>query len=611
MSHVIAVVSPDDQLVKFYLDKCIAVMRGLTGLPIRDSKRTTYCGAATFAHRRRAGESSNIHESPDGHNWAAGLGTWFCADNAPEEKILTNLMSASENQTLLKILTGTDGCFVFVISRSNGRNVQVLTDRVGSLHAYLSRIGETTIISTSALALAKVTHRAFNLTAVREFLAIGTVFEDRSLFEKIYKVAPATIINFDQGLLRKTSRYWSLPEDVQQNLSPSIALSQFATAVRDSVAQILHRFRRPAFDLTGGFDSRILLSTALTLSSAERLSTVVTGPQAHPDVICAGDIARYLGLRHLHIDPSEEPMETRWKLVQMAIPMTDGEADVFDYARTLMVHRRLAEQFDASINGSGGELIRGYWWELLFPHIGSYRSLNAQRVARARFATDSWAEELFGTIFTETLSAHFAGVIERSNTSLHHARNVTYLDNIYLLLRMQRWQGRLASATNQLWPSVSPFLFRRPLELAMQAPTSLRRNAKMARLLMMHLNPDLARLPMAGGYPALPLNVRTAHLFFPLGREYAQRAGTRLSKLVWGASATRTCDSEAFSNLSIGGRAMDYLSPSSMLTAELYNRHALSNLLLSSPTGNTRAAWKLSRLLTLELSARLLADQVF
>ncbi len=52
----------------------------------------------------------------------------------------------------------------------------------------------------------------------------------------------------------------------------------------------------------------------------------------------------------------------------------------------------------------------------------------------------------------------------------------------------------------------------------------------MSRKLIEYLNPELARLPLAEGYPALPLRLTTLHKFWPLARENAHVMGRYLSK---------------------------------------------------------------------------------
>jgi hypothetical protein len=86
-----------------------------------------------------------------------------------------------------------------------------------------------------------------------------------------------------------------------------------------------------------------------------------------------------------------------------------------EYSNIAAVHRRLAAQFDISVNGSFGEVGRGYWWELLFPRTGAREKLNARKLAEKRFATNSFDSRLFPPEERLELISHFADIIERTN----------------------------------------------------------------------------------------------------------------------------------------------------------------------------------------------------
>src|SRR5699024_8101199 len=173
------------------------------------------------------------------------------------------------------------------------------------------------------------------------------------------------------------------------------------------------------------------------------------------------------------------------------------------------------------------------------------------------------------------------GVIERTNLGLEGSRNTACMDNVYLNLRMQHWQGRIASASNRLWPCLSPLLFRRPMEIGLGAAISLRRNGRMARRLLAIVDYELARLPMAGGYPALPITMKTLPQFRPLGAEYLQRVRQRLMRTngpVSGAVQQQQAQLTALLRLE---EVADLLNPKHMLSANLYEPGSLQQLITS------------------------------
>lgn len=601
MAHLIAVFSPNADTARRHLTSCIGVTRRLYGQDICAVKHFPGCSVATFPRRAFADESGQLHVF-DRHNaWSIGVGTWVyskCSGDTTAEEGLAAAVTAPTR--LLAEILKIDGGFCFLTGSLHCQQVHLVTDPIGQLHAYRFELDNLTVISTSALVLAHLAGARLDPIAVREFLSTGSVFEGRSLFEKVHKIEPAAIHTFSNGRPAGRSHYWSLNDYVDAGRDAKSSLTLFAESVTDGVAGLLRRFERPAIDLTGGFDSRIILACAMKAVSRDDFNTIVTGDALDPDVVAAGGIARHFNLRHQRLDSRPASTAEWWRLAQRSLPLVDGEYDLLEYAAVLNVHQQLAEQLGVSINGSGGELIRGYWWELLFPRTGNRGSFESIKLARARFATDRWAEKLLSEPGADSLDVHFAHVIERANAPLLNARNTACMDNIYLTLRMQRWQGRIASATNRIWPCVSPLLFRRSMEAAVAAPIALRRNGRMARRLLEYLNSRLARLPMAGGYPALPVTATTLHLFYPLAQEYAGRVTQRLFQRRRKGVETGDPRLQHLANLDEVAPLIDIKS---MLTAELYNQTELARVLELAKYGRLPAK-HLGRMLTLEVVRR-------
>ena len=102
------------------------------------------------------------------------------------------------------------------------------------------------------------------------------------------------------------------------------------------------------------------------------------------------------------------------------------------------------------------------------------------------------------------------------------------MDHAYLLMRMQRWQGRIASSADQLWPCLSPFLFRSVIETVLQICTHLRRRGLIIRRMLAEYQPRLADYPLEHGYPALPVTYKSFYRFAPLLLHYGGKVMSRL-----------------------------------------------------------------------------------
>jgi hypothetical protein len=103
------------------------------------------------------------------------------------------------------------------------------------------------------------------------------------------------------------------------------------------------------------------------------------------------------------------------------------------------------------------------------------------------------------------------------------------LDLLHIDLRMERWQGRIASSTNQVWPATSPWGFQPVLRHVLTAHPLARRNSLLTRSFTARFAPALADELLFTGNPARPFEWRHAARFLPAVGWYARRARQKLA----------------------------------------------------------------------------------
>jgi hypothetical protein len=599
MGQILVVQGEDPVQAGTVYAKALGLFESLSHL--RPDSQATIGSTAVAKFSRLKSETPGIRHSADGRYWICGAGTYFYrgVTGCDGLDLLLGEIPRLEAGDATG-LTDLDGIFGLVFGSCSGDDLTVITDRLGSLHLYMATVDSCLVLSTSSMIIAALHRPRWDPVALREFLGTGTIFEQRTLFAGIEKLEPATQFRFLRGKLRARTLYADLGNAMYDRSSVRGDVPQLAEALEESILTVQKNFRNPVCDLTGGFDSRAILGAILR--SGCDFQTVVNGASDLPDVITSKQIAGALGLRHLHQPPRITSATVLWERAKESLALCDGEYEVLLYASVYDVHNRLAEQFDVTINGSNGEICKGYWWELLFPYTGWHGHFDQRRVAAKRFAFEQ-VPELLDFSFPNTLTDHFSDVIDRANGRLQDLPNTAKLDNVYLTLRMQRWQGRIASATSRIWPCVSPFMWRKPMEVALSAPPAVRVRNRMTRRLIEHLDPRLAGIPLAQGYPALPLRWNTAHLFWPLVTEIRQKAVQKVRRKILHHAAAGppipTLQSQALKLEEV----RDLLNPSRMATRELFRPAELEKILnFSSPNFSTSSRI-LSRIVTLELLA--------
>lgn len=556
--------------------------------------------AASFP--RQNGSGTPVVSDPETGSWLVAIGTWFHTagyQTGAESRLLSRYLAVGADRLGREL----EGFFVVVIGDARTRETIVLTDIVGSCHCYLRRTKHSIAFSSSSLLLAALGD--FNLDSVgcQEFLSTGIMYEDRTFYRQVRKLGPASVLRASGGTISAERRYWHIRDVVPESLDGNRALTALWESLVCAAQKIGGIFRRPVCDLTGGYDSRTLVAAFLT--SGVPFSTTVSGSAESRDAVISRALAQLIGLPHYYLSSNGK---TSFDGAKKILSVTDGECDLFDYARVFDVHKSLSDRFDISINGSFGEVARGYWWEVLFPHTGICRPLDAEKLARLRYARGCLGDSIFPPETRLHFVSHFAGIIDRANSGLHGFPNTFQSDHTYLSLRMQRWQGRIASSTNQLWPCLSPFLFRSVLETMLSTRTCLRRRSLLIRHMLAEFTPRLAEFPLEHGYPALPVTWRNLHRFWPVPGHYGKKVLFKLLGTNRGSLAGGSLSSQLRTRLQLwcDDEVREILNATTMRLANLVDRKALRDFLANSQRVNFSLHHQWTRALTLEYTLRIL-----
>ena len=553
----------------------------------RDTVTVPWAGAAAFP--RQNGSGGRIVCDPQTGSWLLASGTWFHAANpgsGDESVVLKRYLEAGPGQLAAEL----EGFFAIVIGDGRSREVNVITDVAGSCHCFVREFPDAIAISGSSLLLAALADSSLDPTACQEYLRTGIIYQDRTLFKEVRKLGPARILRFVNGKRKSEEPYWTAKNLQPNALSGEAAVEKLWGTLNDAAGVVAKRFGHPVCDLTGGYDSRAML--AAFLPTGAKLGTTVSGRDEDADVIVSRTIAQAYNLPHQQFVPTVPAFE---KVAQAAL-LTDGEYDPVDYARTVQVHRALAKQFDISINGSYGEIARGYWWELLVPHTGQRTKLDSGKLAAARYGASEAVGLLFPPEQRLDIVTHFARVVDESNAGLYDTPNTFQMDHAYLTMRMQRWQGRIASSTNQVWPCLSPFMFRPVLAAMMEARPELRKRSLMIRKMLARFQTKLANFPLEHGYPAVPATLANLPRFLPLLHYYGERAKSRLGIRAKEKASSRLARLELWKSPEV----IELFRPERMKTSGLLDAAAMRDFIARSREENFSHNAEWQRLLGLE-----------
>ena len=573
MGNIFAVVSPENARSKpeGLFRAGLNLARRIKSQAPKNTIDVAYALAASFA--RRNGSGGEIVTDDATGCWLMAVGSWFHASGygAGDEEWL---LQRAVEKTITRVASGLEGFFVIVFCDARSREVFVVTDLMGGRHCFMRVLRGCVALSTSSLLLAALGDATPDALACEEFLRTGAIYEERTLFREVKKLEPATVYRFADGALAEAIRYWRMSDLDPEAFDGEEAAQRLGERLICVADRIAATYRRPVCDLTGGYNSRLVV--AAFLNAGVEFETAVVGHDTDPDVIISRGLSKLIGAPNSRLKPAEA---LRLRRLEEALRLTDGECDLVHYARVQAPRDGLSARFDVSVSGSCGEIARDYGWNLLFSKVGRRERIDCRELAARCYASDPCSPDLFPPAAAFDIVEHLAMIIGRLNEGLDGWPNTAQIDHAHLTLRMQRRHGRIASGVDQVWPCVSPFMFRSTLETALQTTAHTRRRSRLVRSLMSTLGERLAAYPLEHGYPAAPFTLRYLPQFVP--------AAWRCAKKAWDTAQDRYFAAQPAPNpdrlrLLRDEEVRETLNPAAMRLGCLIDPSLLRNFLESS-----------------------------
>lgn len=380
---------------------------------------------------------------------------------------------------------------VFVSYRKASRSLLIKTDLLNSTLVYAARSGDTLLYSTSSFLLARLIDAETVTDSMLELVTEGVIYGGRSLYAGIRRLEPSRVFRFEPGKQAVSACYWE-PKDTALN---SIGLGESCDRIID---QLDREFRaleatgeKLVLDLTGGYDSRC--NVGFALRNDLRFRTTVSGDISSADVEIAQRIADAYGIEHMRVAPLSGAFCAWARQIDAAFGCTDGEFDIVEYAHIHNVHRNHYLSDEWSVHGSTADLTRHYF----FYPIDHHGPLAIDRMIAKKFTPLVDTMRFFRPGVARDWTAHMREqfAVEDDPALPAQAR----VNLLYLRLRMQHWQGRIASSTNRIHSSFTPWTSIPVLDAILTLRWKEMKSRLLTRTLVNRIHPGLDAIPMAGG----------------------------------------------------------------------------------------------------------------
>lgn len=383
----------------------------------------------------------------------------------------------------------------FAAVRQDHSGVTMVADSMGFRQLFHTSPGESgdAMLSSSALAIARKQGARLDLAAVGNQSLLGWQLGQRTLFEGVDKLAPGVVAKLSSGGLSLSEA----PEQEGGPLALEKAVAGAAALLRTALASLLDDHPDAVLQLTGGADSRLLLS-AIHPARRRGLRAMTLHVPGGSDAAIARDISARYGIDHEVKDLAsldDVTGEDAWRLCTDAAVRLDAMSDPVGLAALGVGERSFAQ--GVRISGLGGEVARGFYY------VGRvddrpYTPKDAARLAAWRMFVNEAVEP---GLLTDEFTRSARETAEREVYEALRAGGEEWFratDELYLRHRMQRWAGATDTAVSGQRTVINPMLDPAFLEISRRLRPQDKADSRFLASLQMALDPDLGRIPLDG-----------------------------------------------------------------------------------------------------------------
>jgi asparagine synthase (glutamine-hydrolysing) len=260
----------------------------------------------------------------------------------------------------IEVFQKLNGMFAVGLWDGSREELFLVRDRVGKKPLYYREAGGEVIFASEvrALVVGMGETPAVDPTAIDLYLTYLCVPGDRSIYEGVRKVPPASIVRCSRTALT-VSRYWRVSYRDKDNLKEREALQQLEEILTDATRiRMISDVPLGAF-LSGGVDSSTIVALMSRITSPVRTFSIGMGTEDFNELPYARRVAEACGTRHEEIIVEPDAAAILPRLVwHYGEPFADSSA-VPTYYVSAAAHKVVT----VALNGDGGdEGFAGYQW---------------------------------------------------------------------------------------------------------------------------------------------------------------------------------------------------------------------------------------------------------
>lgn len=490
-----------------------------------------------------------------------------------------------------------DNHFTLLIHNNEKNETEVFSDAAGLQHTFFIKKKDMIVFSSSIVLCSMFSDFSLDYLAINEFLTTGNVYDGKIIFSDIEKIKNGTVLKVGNGEIIKNECYCELLDPLSVNTLKGEEAIKSTISTLDRVINRLKTVHdNISADITGGFDSRLLL--AFLLRNSIQADYHVSGCDGDIDVIIAKEISRKFSLKLHHVITSNS--NDYANLIEhkdYLVFVTNGMMSLEPYFKSFLSHKYAIGSKTIHCTGSGGEIFREYWSEFEFPFVGMRKKLRSNFMAWKHFDNGTINRIILNYPLNIDLKQHFKNIIDKHSSKYINVLNVPKIDYLYVILRMQYWGGAFRSANSHIQPFFTAFLTKAFISNAFNVHFSEKLRHKLIRRLMYTLNDTLSSIKTESGAPYQPLTFNNIGNYL---RYYRNNIFSKTKKLLNKFHLNKAKENFIKNKISYG----DFIpneNIENLIITDFFDKSKIKNLKCSSLSDIPLNQIHLWRLITLEL----------
>ncbi|MCL4740536.1 MAG: hypothetical protein KJZ81_20210 [Burkholderiaceae bacterium] len=383
------------------------------------------------------------------------------------------------------------------LSRLRGSYCGLIVDpRTGSAHVFNDRRASRPLfvregpdgrllIGPELAQLAKAPPRLTGIdpVAVCEFVLFASCYNDRTLFEGVRKLRPASVLTLTADGRCLDRRYWQLQIDPDRPPGRTDdwvdqALEHMDGACRAARVAAAH----PVLLLSGGGDSRAILASLRRTDWT--VKAVTYGTAEGDDSTIARELASICRLPFSQFDI---PLDLLQDSFRDGALRSDGQAETIDSPTLGDLYARLATSHDGYLQGD-----RAFCSPMPASNDEAVAVAGPIGFDRAR----RFADMLVPAIRSLAESS-ISQTLEEMRAAGRRLAPIDHRDKIYFEQRIANRQNGFAAANMRQLEQIRPWLDEDFVDFQFSLPATLRVKRRIVRLMLERAAPDLASVPYA------------------------------------------------------------------------------------------------------------------